>query len=215
MHSDTIIRNAIIVFLLVVGDFAIKQLAQWLFEFELSHDLAIGSELIMMAISGSRAKKAEREAKKMKPTYEIPQEIFQNQSMYEAMAGSSRVPGQAQMEENIGKSTAQAIGQAQRGASSSVDALSAISGIQQNQNEMLMNLGMMGQQQQAANRDKLAAARETTADYRQQAFDYNKNQPYLRKLAKAEQLRAESKSSANAASGQISDIGMSAIKMGM
>jgi hypothetical protein len=150
---------------------------------------------------GKQRRKSARESEKAlknRPKYEIPQEIFQNQQMYEAMANSSRVPGQAQMEENIGKSTAQAVSQAQRTAGSSADALSAVSGIQQGQNEALMNLGMLGQQQQAINRDKLATSRETVADYRQQKFDYNKNEPWkIRYAQKQKELDQKKIDTAN------------------
>jgi hypothetical protein len=172
MHGDTIPRNIAIIFLLVSLHFAFEFILSLLFEGDNHHDLAILSELITSAITGSKAKKAEQQANKMRPTYEIPKEIFQNQAMYESMANSARVPGQAYIENQMGQSTAQALGATQRAAGSSADALSAVSGIQQNANNMLTNLQIQAAQQQMLAKDRLAGARETTADYRQQEFDF-------------------------------------------
>ena len=138
------------------------------------------------AVSDGSKKRKDRKANealmKNRPQYEIPQEIFQNQAMYEAMAGSSRLPGQNILENNIGQSTAQAIGRSQKTAGSSADLLSSVTGIQANQNEVLQNMSLAGMQQQQANKDKLAGARETVSDYRNQKFDYNKNQLWKMKI---------------------------------
>lgn len=178
-----------------------------------SHQHAVIVDTIMGLVNEGKAKKLEKSAKR--PNYEIPQEIFQNQAMFESMANSSRIPGQAIMEENIAKSTANAIGQAQRGAASSVDALSAIGGIQQNQNDVFSNLGIAGAQMQMANKDKLAQARESTADYRQQAFDYNKNQPYLLKLKQSQKYRDQAQSQFNNISRDVHEFGSSVGGMAM
>jgi hypothetical protein len=156
---------------------------------------------------GSQKRKAERASKNMlknRPKYEIPQEIFQNQAMYEAMAGSSRVPGQSQIEDRIAQNTSQAIGASQRAAGSSVDALSAVSNINQNANNMQNNLGIQGAEYQMMAKDKLAASRGLMADYKNQRFDYNKNQPwqiaYAQKQKQLDQQKIDSENTYNSLS---------------
>jgi len=149
------------------------------------------------AVSDGSKKRKDRKANealmKNRPQYEIPQEIFQNQAMYEAMAGSSRLPGQNILENNIGQSTAQAIGRSQKTAGSSADLLSSVTGIQANQNEVLQNMSLAGMQQQQVNKDKLAGSRETVSDYKNQKFDYNKNQMWKMKYAQLQKEQDQAK----------------------
>lgn len=146
-------------------------------------------------ISGeSKKKKRDAAAKAVqRPTYQIPQEIFQNQAMYEAQANSSRVPGQENIEKQIGQLQSQSLNASQKAAGSSADALAAVGQTQQNTLDQYGNLAQMGAQYQLQNKDKLAQARETTADYQQQAFDYNKNEPYQQAYAYNQKLQDQNR----------------------
>lgn len=168
-------------------------------------------DLIMGLVNSGKAKKIDAK----RPEYTIPQEVFQNQKMYEALASSSRVPGQSYIENQIGQNQANALSATQRAAGSSADALAAISGIQQNSNNMFNQLGMQGAEFQAANRDKLAQANETVADYRQQAFDYNKNQPYQIKMAQKQKYQDQAYQNWNNIGNDVHEFGMAMGSMGM
>lgn len=146
-------------------------------------------------ISGeSKKKKRDAAAKAVqRPTYQIPQQIFQNQAMYEAQANSSRVPGQENIEKQIGQLQSQSLNASQKAAGSSADALAAVGQTQQNTLNEYGNLAQMGAQYQLQNKDKLANARETTADYQQQAFDYNKNEPYQQAYAYNQKLQDQNR----------------------
>ncbi len=136
-----------------------------------------GAGLISGFSKKKKRDKAAADAKK-RPEYQIPQEVFQNQAMYDAMSKSSRVPGQDQIEKQIGQLQTQSLNASQKAAGSSADALSAVGNIQQNTLGQYGQLAQMGAEYQMQNKDKLANARNNTADFRQQAFDYNKNQPW-------------------------------------
>lgn len=139
-----------------------------------------------------KREKAAAEAAK-RPEYKIPKEIFQNKAMYEAMAKSSRIAGQDQVEKQIGQTEARALDASQKAAGSSADALSAVGNIQQNTLDQQGQLAAMGQQYQAQNKDKLVAARSDLADYKQQAFDYNKNSPWQTKFAQSQKLEDQNR----------------------
>lgn len=173
--------------------------------------LAIIVDAIMGLVNQSKANKINTK----RPTYNIPKEIFQNQAMYQAMANSSRVPGQSYIENNIGQAASQAINASQRSAGSSAEALAAIGGIQQNQSNMFNELGMAGAQYQMANRDKLAMANETMADYRQQEFDYNRNQPYQIRMAQKQKYQDQAYQNWTNIGGDVHEFGMSMGTMGM
>lgn len=146
---------------------------------------------------GGEGKKKKRDAAaaaaSKRPDYQIPKEVFQNQEMYKAMANSSRVPGQSYIENQIGQNTAQALNASQKAAGSSADALSAVGNIQQNANNQYNELGLAGAQMQFANKDKLAQANNDVADYRQQQFDYNQNQPYQIAFAQNQKLQDQNR----------------------
>ncbi len=166
-----------------------------------------GAGLIM---GESNKKKRDAAAKAaQRPDYVIPKEVFQNQAMYQAMANSSRVPGQSQIENNINQNTSQAINASQKAAGSSADALSAIGNIQQNANNQFGDLGIAGAQLQLANKDKLAQANNDVADYKQQAFDYNQNQPYQQKYAYSQKLQDQSRQDNNNIAGDVQQLGFS------
>lgn len=153
----------------------------------------VGAGAGLISGLGKKKKRDEAEAlAKNRPQYQIPKEVFQNQAMYEAMSKSSRVPGQAYIENQIGQNQATALNAAQRSAGSSADALAALGGIQANTNNQQNQLAQMGLEYQAANKDKLAQANLEMADYRQQEFDYNKNQPWQINFAKSQKLNDQS-----------------------
>lgn len=162
-------------------------------------------------ISGESKKKQRDAAAKaaVRPDYQIPQEVFQNQAMYQAMANSSRVPGQSQIENNINQNTSQALNASQKAAGSSADALAAVGNIQQNANNEFGNLGIAGAQLQLANKDKLAQANNDVADYKQQAFDYNQNQPYQQKYAYSQKLQDQSRQDNNNIAPDVQQLGFS------
>lgn len=144
-------------------------------------------------LSGKKKRDAAAKAAADRPEYRIPKEVYQNKAMYEAMAKSSRVPGQDQIEKQIGQTEARSLNASQRAAGSSADALSAVGNIQQNTLDQQGQLAAMGQQYRAQNMDKMAASRENLADYKQQSFDYNKNQPYQIAFAQNQKLQDQNR----------------------
>ncbi len=76
-----------------------------------------------------------------------------------------------------------------QGAGSSADVLASLGNTQNNANGALNNLAMEGAQNQNMNIDKFANANNTTAEYRDQAFDYNKNEPYQQAYARKQALQ--------------------------
>lgn len=206
-HLDTIFG----ITALIIFHFTVQYLVEYFFPSEPGVSHALIMDLIGGLMNSSKAKKVNA----VRPKYEIPQEVFQNQAMYEAMANSSRVPGQSYIENQIAQNTSQAIGVSQRAAGSSVDALSAISGINQNANNMYNELGVQGANYQMQAKDKLAASRETVADYRQQEFDYNKNQAYLEKMKLKQKYEDQARQNYGNMSNDIHEFGMSMSSMGM
>lgn len=136
---------------------------------------------IVQSIKGSKMKP-------QRPTYKIPREIAQNQAMYRAAANSTRVPGQSIIENNIKAGGANALRNINNTARNTGDILAAASQVNSNQNQAFNNLGIEGAQIQMKNRDRLANANETMAQYRNQAFDYNQNQPYMNAMARKNAL---------------------------
>jgi hypothetical protein len=154
----------------------------------------------------------DRKAKKIKtdrPTYEIPKEIGQNQAMFQAAANTSRIPGQSVAENNIGANNASSMNAAMQAGGSSSDILAAMSGINQNTNNQYNNLAMQGVEMQMQNKDRLAQSNETMADYKQQEFDYNKNQPYELAVMRKRALETAANANRDSANNDTHEAGMS------
>lgn len=127
---------------------------------------------IVQSIKGGRIKP-------QRPTYQIPSEITANQKMAQDLANTSRLPGQSIAEGNIRASSANALSNVKNTSSNVNDVLAAASNINANQNSAMNNLAMEGAGFQMANKDRLSAANQAMAQYKDQAFNYNQNEPYL------------------------------------
>lgn len=117
-----------------------------------------------------------------RPNYQIPGEVLANRQMYQDMANSQRLPGQSMAENNIRSGTANALNAITQTGGGTNNILAAISGLNKNQNDAYNNLAVQGAQMNLANKDKLANANMAVAGEKKEAFDYNKNQPYMMDL---------------------------------
>lgn len=121
--------------------------------------------------------------------YRIPSEITSNVRMAENLAASQRLPGQGVAENRIRENSANALDAIMKSATSGGDILNAASGINRNQNNAFNDLNVQAAEMQMANKDRLSHANQVMAGYRDQAFDYNVNQPYLMDLARKQALQ--------------------------
>lgn len=136
--------------------------------------------------------KQNNQAKKIdttRPTYNIPGEVAANQAMYRDMANSSRMPGQSIAENNIKAGTANSLNALTQTGGGVNNILAAVGGLNQNQNNAMNNLATQGAQFQLQNKDKFANSNNVMAQYRDKAFDYNKNQPYMMNVARKNALQ--------------------------
>ena len=168
--------------------------------------------LIDLLTAWHQANKAKK-IKADRPTYEIPKEVQQNKDMYQSLANSSRIPGQSIADNNRGASSAASLAALMKGSSSSSDILYGLSQVNQNNNNAINDLAMQGAQYQAMNRDKLADANSQLAEYKDQAFDYNKNQPYELALMRKRALEGAAYGNVNSAGRDMHQAGMSFLSL--
>lgn len=121
-------------------------------------------------------RKAKRELAKLhRPTYEIPNEIMQNQKMAQ-QAANEGLPSEQynQAMQGIERRQSQALNAAggRRGA------LMSLPGIQQQSNDQTLNLNVQNAQAKMNNRQQLYGINSQVGGYRDKAFDINKMQPY-------------------------------------
>jgi hypothetical protein len=118
--------------------------------------------------------------KNKRPTYEIPQEIQQNLSQAQQMALQGIPEEQKQQYlTNLQRGSAQALAS----SGSRRGGLAGIAGINQQQNDAYGNLMSMDAQARFQNQGVLMGQRQAMADYRDQAFQVNKMNPYYEKEA--------------------------------
>jgi hypothetical protein len=115
-----------------------------------------------------------------RPTYEIPPEIAQNlsQAQHDALQGMPEEQKQQYLS-NLQRSNAYALSQ----SNSRKGGLAGISSLNESNNGALGNLASMDAGARMQNQDKLYGARQTMADYRDQAFQINKSNPYYEQTA--------------------------------
>lgn len=118
--------------------------------------------------------------KTKRPTYEIPPEIQQNltQAQFDALQGLPEEQRQMYIQ-NLQRGSAQALGQ----IGSRKGGLAGVASVNQNQNDAYANLLAMDAQARQQNKDKLYGMRQNMADYKDQAFQFNKVNPYYESVA--------------------------------
>lgn len=121
-------------------------------------------------------RKAKKElAKLQRPTYEVPNEIMQNQKMAQQAANEGLPSEQyAQAMQGIQRQQNSALNAAggRRGV------LMALPGIQQQSNDQTLNLNVKNAQARMNNKQQLYGINSQVAGYRDKAFNINKLQPY-------------------------------------
>lgn len=121
-----------------------------------------------------------QQKKNKRPTYEIPQEIQQNLTQAQNMALQGLPEEQKQQYlSNLQRGSAQALAS----SSSRGGGLAGIANINQQQNDAYGNLLSMDSQARNQNQQLLMGQRQTMADYKDQAFQINKVNPYYEKTS--------------------------------
>lgn len=115
--------------------------------------------------------------KPQRPTYDIPQEIYDQLALRQSTL-NARMPGAQQAEANIARSAQSGLYNIAQGGGGAASFLANASMAQANSNRAFQDLAV----QEAADRYNriggLENAQGIMAGYRDQAFEYNKNQPY-------------------------------------
>lgn len=126
-----------------------------------------------------------KNAHNKRPTYEIPKEISDNlgQANQQSLQGMSQ-ESKNYAETQSNRNAAYALSQ----SNSRKGGLAGLGAINQNQNDFASQMATQDAAVRAQNMDKLAGARQTMADYKDQAFKFNKVDPYQEKQAQANAL---------------------------
>jgi len=121
-----------------------------------------------------------KQKKNKRPTYEIPSEIQANLTLaqQQAMQGLPEEQKQ-QFLNNVQRS--QAFSMSQLGSRKA--GLAGVAAINQQGQDAYGNLLSMDAQARMQNQNKLYAANQTMADYKDQAFQINKSNPYYEQVA--------------------------------
>lgn len=151
-----------------------------------------GAKLLSGIVGGIFGLGQKRKAKKLlaanpRPTYDIPQEAFQNKGIAEQLSASGLPSTQyAQAQQNIQRQQAGALQAAQtrRGG------LGLIGNIQQRTNDATLGLDATNAKMRVQNMQGLMNANTQLAGYRDKAFNINKLQPYQENTAYARSLQA-------------------------
>jgi hypothetical protein len=176
-----------------------------------------GGQLVSGIISGISGLSQKAKAKKMakdnvRPVYEIPTEIKENQAKAKAMADTGLQGTQlAAAQKNIERSQQSAISQAtdRRGG------LNAVGAIQQGSNDAYGNLAAQDTAQRMANISNLMNQNKVMASYRDKAFGYNQDQKYQEQAAAVRAMTAAGNQNLGNAANSILGAGATAAAGGL
>ena len=133
---------------------------------------------IFGGIQARKAKKGMEKMWKNRPTYERPQEAREMLDLYRQQAARTELPGQGLIEDKLGARTAAGARQVQKTASSSASALGAITDIYGREQDAVRDLGIEFAKYKSAQEAQLAQGLGQAAQYSDQEFQYNKQQPW-------------------------------------
>lgn len=119
-----------------------------------------------------------------RPNYSIPDAVNQQVNIANRDVNSSMMPGEARMQGQIEKNTANTVSRMQQSSKSSSDLLQAASGAQMQQNQGLSNLYMQGLSYRDRARSRQMQALSSLAGAQDKAWEINKQQPFLDAAAK-------------------------------
>lgn len=121
-----------------------------------------------------------KQKRNKRPVYEIPAEIQQNltQAQNQALQGLPEEQKQQYLT-NLQRGSAQALSS----SASRKGGLAGIAGLNQSQNDAYANLLAMDAQARQQNQNQLYGMRQGMADYKDQAFQLNKVNPYYEQTA--------------------------------
>jgi len=145
-------------------------------------------EGIYKYMKGVKQKKEAKKINDTRPAYLIPKEAGENVAMYQNLSNSDRMPGQAAMENRINTGMANDASAIRETGGSATNQLAAITAVNQNRSNSINDLEIAGSQQRMNAMDKLAAAKDNMANYRDQSFDYNENQEFQYRRMKKNML---------------------------
>lgn len=168
---------------------------------------------IVKALTGLFQNIKANKIKENRPTYTIPDEVFKNRNMAQTAAMSNRLPGQNQLENQMGANQASMVNAAMNSSNNSGDILAALGNINQNTNSQMNNLAIQQAQNKQANMDRLMDANNNVADYKQQEFDYNQNQPYELRVKRKMALKGAAMANWDSALNDTHEAGMSMLSL--
>jgi hypothetical protein len=146
-----------------------------------------------------------------RPQYQIPSNIGNNVAMYQNMADTSRMPGAGITDNAIYQNQASLVRAALQSGGSAGDILASLGGIGQTTNNSLNQVAQQGAQYQLQGKAGLAQANDVMADYKNQAFDYNQNQPYEQQLSKRMSLQGAALGNFNTTGQNLTSLGSLAL----
>jgi hypothetical protein len=135
-------------------------------------------------VQSSRARKILENLNR--PQYEIPTAVTEALGTARTLASTNQLPNQVQAEMAINQGTANSLYNINQNATSGTEALAAITGVAANENAAMNDLSgraAVFSQQQNQN---LINQLSQYANWQQNAWDYNVNQPYQMKLAEGQ-----------------------------
>jgi hypothetical protein len=114
----------------------------------------------------------------VRPEYQIPQEVMDYLSNAMNMAGGD-MAGYGRMMNRASGTTANTLGQARNFADSGTSLLQSLSMADASQRRQQGDIDMQNLQFRQGNMNSLQGALMNVAGFRDQAFDFNENQPYI------------------------------------
>lgn len=164
-----------------------------------------GIALTGAIVKGIRARKQRKAAEKINPVR--PEMVRtnaskENEAMFRQAAGSTRLPGQAYAENQIGAQTARANNLIQQTGGSTGEIIGGLTAVDDNARRATNDLSYQGAQLNQENKRMFGQVLSNVSEEEKEIFDANKMQPFQTELLRKQSLLdASSRNTDNAISG--------------
>lgn len=161
-------------------------------------------------VKGIKARKQRKAAEKInpvRPTMERSRASIDQEAMAKQAAGSSRIPGQANVENQIGAQTARTNTAIQQAGGSTGEIIAGLTASDENARRSTNDLAFQGAQLNQQNKQMYSNVLNNVSNEQREMFDFNQNQPFQTESLRKQALLDSSSRNADNAFGSAQDAG--------
>jgi len=161
---------------------------------------------IFQGLTGLKQKREAEALDPQRPEFQIPEAQLQQLGLYRGLAQQARLPGQAQMEDQLNLAASSGQGALARAAGSAQDVIAGASNIAGGQARSLNQLTIEGSRQQRQSQELFGRGLGSMAQSQERQFNLNQMIPFLNEVERKQALEGAGLANISGALGDTSNL---------